>query len=81
MHLNRPIPWHTVIKMDKVQERNVKAAKEKQRVSYKGTPKRLLANFSAETLQPEGSGMIYSKSWKGKVRNLGYSTQQGYPLD
>ena len=52
----------TVIKMDKVQERNVKAAKEKQRVSYKGTPKMLLANFSAETLQPEGSGMIYSKS-------------------
>ena len=37
--------------MDKVQERNVNAAKEKQRVSYKGTPKRLLANFSAETWQ------------------------------
>ena len=38
--------------MEKVQdkERNLKVAKEKQRVSYKGTPIKLLANFSAETL-------------------------------
>ena len=52
MNLNRPTPRHIIIKMEKVQdkERNLKVAKEKQRVSYKGTPIKLLANFSAETL-------------------------------
>ena len=29
----------------------MKAAKEKKQVTYKGTPIRLLADFSAETLQ------------------------------
>ena len=30
---------------------------------------------------PEGSGKIYPKSWKGKICNLGYSTQQDYHLE
>ena len=38
------------IKMAKVKERILKAAKEKPRVTYKGTPIKLSANFSAETL-------------------------------
>ena len=37
--------------MAKVKERNLKAARKKQRVNYKGTPIRVLADFSAETLQ------------------------------
>ena len=40
---NRPIPRHIIIKMAKVKdkERILKAAREKQRVSYKGTLIRL----------------------------------------
>ena len=35
----------------KDKERTLKAAKEKQEVTYKGTPKRLAADFSTETLK------------------------------
>ena len=35
---NRSIPSHITIKMAKVKERILKAAREKQRVNYKGTP-------------------------------------------
>ena len=56
-------PRHIIIKMSKVKdkERFLKAAREKQLVTYKRTPIRLPADFSAETYRPEGSGMIYSK--------------------
>ena len=47
---NRPTPRHIIIKMAKVKERILKAAREKQRVNYKGTPIRLSADFSTETL-------------------------------
>ena len=43
----------------KDKERILKAAREKQQVMYKGTPIRLLAKFSAETLKARGNGMIY----------------------
>ena len=50
---NRPTPRHIIIKMAKVsdKERVLKAAREKQNVTYKGTPIRLSAVFSTETLQ------------------------------
>lgn len=40
---NRPMPTHIIIKMAKAKakERILKAAREKQRVNYKGTPIRL----------------------------------------
>ena len=38
MNPNRPTPRHIIIEMAKVKERLLKAAREKQRVSYKGTP-------------------------------------------
>ena len=46
-------PRHIIIKMPKVKdkERILKAAREKQRVTYKGIPIRLSADFSKETLQ------------------------------
>ena len=47
---NRPTPRHIIIQTAKVKERILKATREKQRVSYKGTPIRLSADFSAETL-------------------------------
>ena len=50
---NRPTSRHITIKMAKVKdkERILKAAREKQRVNYKGTPIRLSTDFSTETLQ------------------------------
>ena len=39
----------------------LKEAKEKQTVKYNGTPIKLSADFSAETLQARRSGIIHSK--------------------
>ena len=49
----RSTPRHIIIKMPKFKdkERVLKAAREKQRVTYKGVPLRLSADFSKETLQ------------------------------
>ena len=49
----RNTPRHTVIKLIKIKdkERLLKATREKQQITYKGTPIRLTADFSAETLQ------------------------------
>ena len=48
MNPKRPTPRHIIIKMQKVKdkERILKAAREKQLVSYKGVPIRLSADFS-----------------------------------
>ena len=48
---NRLTPRHIKIKMAKVNERSLKAPRETQSVSYKGTAIRLSAHFSTETLQ------------------------------
>ena len=44
---------HSVIKLEKFKDKEIllKAAREKQQIPYKGTPIRLTADFSAETLQ------------------------------
>ena len=44
----------TVIKPKKIKnkDKTLKAAREKQQITYKGTPIRVLADFSTETLQP-----------------------------
>ena len=49
----RPTTRHIKIKMAKFQDnqRILKAAREKQEVTYKGAPMRLAADFSMETLQ------------------------------
>ena len=46
------IPTHILIKLSKIKykEKILKAAREKQQIIYKGIPKRLRADFSAETL-------------------------------
>ena len=48
----RTTPRHIIIKMPKIKdkERILKAAREKQRVTYKGVPIRLSTDFSKETL-------------------------------
>ena len=63
---NRPTPRHIIIKMAKVKERILKAAREKLRVNYKGTPIRLSADFSTETLQARREWQDTLKVLKGK---------------
>ena len=59
----RNTPRHIVIKLAKIKDKEklLKAAREKPQITYKGTPIKLTANFSAETLQAGRSGMIYLK--------------------
>ena len=59
----RNITRHILIKLTKTKhkERILKAAREKQLVTYKGNPICLTADLSAETLQPEGNGRAYLK--------------------
>ena len=49
----RPIPRHIIIKMAKFKDKKriLKAAREKQIVTYKGAPIRLSSDFSTETFQ------------------------------
>ena len=49
----RHTPRHIVIQLAKIKDKEklLKAAREKRKISYKGTPIRLAAHFSAETLQ------------------------------
>ena len=53
MDAKRPTPRHIIIKMPKIKdkERILKAAREKQFMTYRGVPIRLSADFSKETLQ------------------------------
>ena len=48
---NRPTPRQSIIKMAKIKEKILKAAREKQSINNKGTPIRLSADFSPEILQ------------------------------
>ena len=59
---------HTVIKIKKIKdkERILKAAREKQQITYKGSPIRLSADFSAETLQARREWHDIFKAMKGK---------------
>ena len=53
MVAKRPTPRHSLIKMPKVKakEKTLKAAREKETVTYRRVPIRLSADFSKETLQ------------------------------
>ena len=57
-------PRHIIITLPKIKnkERILKAAREKETVTYKGVPIRLSAAFSKETLQARTAGKKYSKS-------------------
>ena len=51
----RNMPRHMLIKLTKIKhkERILKEAREKQQVTYKGSPISLTVDLSAETLQPK----------------------------
>ena len=59
---------HLLIKLTKTKhkERILKAAREKQQVTYKGNPIRLTADLSAETLQARRKWQDIFKVLKGK---------------
>ena len=65
---NRPTPRCIITKMAKVndKERILKAAREKQNVTYKGTAIRLSADFSTETLQARREWQEVFKVLQGK---------------
>ena len=64
----RNIPIHILIKLTKIKhkERILKAAKEKQQVTYKGNPICLTSDLSAETLQARREWQDIFKVMKGK---------------
>ena len=59
---------HILIKLTKTKhkERILKAAREKQQITYKGNPIRLIADLSAETLQARREWQDIFKILKGE---------------
>ena len=64
----RTTPRHIIIKMPKVKdkERNLKAAREKQRVTQNRVPIRLLADFSKELCKPRSNWQEVFQGMKSK---------------
>ena len=64
----RNTPRHIIITLPKIKEKEriLKAASEKETVSYKGIPRRLSADFSKETLQARRGWKEVFKVMKGK---------------
>ena len=76
----RNIPRYILIKLTKIKhkERILKAAREKQQVTYKGNSIHLTADLSAETLLARREWQDIFKVLKGKnIYNQDYCTQQG----
>ena len=68
LDLKRNTPRHMIIKLPKIKnrERILKAAREKERVNYRGVPIRLSADFSKETLQARRGWKEVFEVMKGK---------------
>ena len=64
----RNTPRHILIKLTKIKDKEkiLKAAREKKQITYKGTPIRLLAHFSAETLKARREWHDILNVMKGK---------------
>ena len=64
----RNTPRHIIIKLLKIKdkERILKAAREKESITYKGVPIRLSADFSKETLPARRGGKEVFQVMKGK---------------
>ena len=68
MDTNRTTPRHILIKIPKVKDKEkvLKAAREKQIVTYKGVPIGLSAAFSKETLKARRDWQEVFQVMKGK---------------
>ena len=79
------MPTHILIKLTKIKhkERILKAAREKQQVTYTGNPIYLTADLSAETLQARRQWQDIFKVLKGKNRqpNLLYLARISFKID
>ena len=64
----RNTPRHILIKLSKIKykEKILKAAREKQQITYKGIPIKLTADLSEKLCKPEGSGRTYSSDEEEK---------------
>ena len=74
------MPRHIVIKLTKIKDKEklLKATREKRQITYKGTPIRLTADFSTETLQARREWHNIFKVLKGKnLQPRLLSTRQG----
>ena len=73
------MPRYILIKLTetKYKERILKAAREKQQVTYKGNPIRLTADLSVETLQARREWHDIFKVLKGKNLQPRLLSQQG----
>ena len=62
------MPRHILIKLSKInyEENILKAARERQQITYKGIPIRLTADISAETLQSRREWQDIFKVMEGK---------------
>ena len=71
INLRRNKTRHKLIKLTKIKykERILKAAREKQQVTYKGNPIHLIADFSAETLHAR-------REWQDILKVLKERNQQ-----
>ena len=67
----------------KVKERLLKAAREKERLTYKGVPRGLSADFSKETLQARRDWKEVFKVMKGKdlYPRLLYPTKLSFRME
>ena len=65
-------PRHILITSDKIKEKEriLKAAREKDTVTYKGVPRRLSADFSKETLQARRSWKEVFQVMKGPTSKI-----------
>ena len=85
MDTKRTTPGHIILKMPKIKdkERILKAARENQRVTYKGVPIRLSADFSKETLQVRRDWQEVFKVLKSKdiQPRLLYPTKLSFKIE
>ena len=81
----RNMPRHTLIKLTKSKHKEIilKAAREKQQLTYKGNPICLTADLSAETLQAGRESQDIFKVLKGKnlQQILIYSARISFKID
>ena len=73
-------PRDILIKLMKIKHKYqiLRATREKQQITHKGSPIRITADISIEKLfRPEGNGRTYLKWWKKITYSSDYYTQQG----
>ena len=68
MDPGRNTPRHIIIRLHKIKDKEIvlKAAREKERITYKGVPIRLSVDFSKETLEARRGWQEVFKVMKGK---------------